>query len=56
MKQKCEILNLIQSGQSIRLITEKYSVGKSTVTDINFYLHKSKLLEYVAFSDSGSGR
>ena len=34
IKEKLDILELIEKGTSYAIITEKYGIGKSTVTDI----------------------
>ena len=40
IEEKLDILELIEKGTSYTIITEKYGIGKSTVTDIKKSKHK----------------
>lgn len=34
LQQKCDIIRLVDSGESVRSVASKFSIGKSTVSDI----------------------
>lgn len=46
LQQKREIIRLVDSGESVRSIAGKFSIGKSTVSDI--YKNKANLTDYAS--------
>ncbi|KAK9701805.1 CENP-B N-terminal DNA-binding domain [Popillia japonica] len=46
LQQKREIIRSVDSGESVRSVAVKYSIGKSTVSDI--CKNKANIMDYVA--------